>query len=331
MQSLPNVDAAASPSRCRSARNVSPHSRHVELRQAHPRNPCSRMVLQPDQLSVRINQVLSRLAAVVDDNVSPRVTMSFNRVLVARVRPAHGRLPPRAHPRTRGERSSMTLKSDRSMGSSPHARGAPVPQHVVVARAGLIPARAGSTPRRRENGPDRRAHPRTCGEHSGTYQREQTYLGSSPHVRGARHAPVVVQVRQRLIPARSGSTCPRCWICAWRWGSSPHARGALMPARRIPSTSRLIPARAGSTWRVSPRSHPSWAHPRTRGEHSSSCSGVVHSRGLIPARAGSTLPDLHVSKPITHFSFTFRTPTGRAFPGGSVVPAGLAPAGTCAS
>ena len=79
----------------------------------------------------------------------------------------------------------------------------------------------------------------------------------------------------------------------------------VAPARR-----GLIPARAGNTiWRVdSPVT--AWAHPRSRGEHLSALTGALpaagssplargtlnytlvftQASGLIPARAGNTLP-----------------------------------------
>ena len=91
-------------------------------------------------------------------------------------------------------------------------------------------------------------------------------------------------------------------------GSSPLARGAL--AAQIVSflAPRLIPARAGSTAWSRSAAWPSWAHPRSRGEHKIFPAGVkpvagssplargaprggVARRqrvGLIPARAGST-------------------------------------------
>ena len=73
--------------------------------------------------------------------------------------------------------------------------------------------------------------------------------------------------------------------------------------------SGLIPARAGNTWAKNIPAQPTWAHPRSRGEHVSQVSAVHQAlgssplargarlshqelrqmMGLIPARAGSTV------------------------------------------
>ena len=133
----------------------------------------------------------------------------------------------------------------------------------------------------------------------------------------------------RLIPARAGNTVlaaermsrasahprsrgehrPIIDRNAWLSGSSPLARGTrhvLSVTERLP---RLIPARAGNTsWGVFLVAWVS-AHPRSRGEHSSSRAWTRKLRGssplargtlssvegdcdlhrLIPARAGNTL------------------------------------------
>ena len=92
-------------------------------------------------------------------------------------------------------------------------------------------------------------------------------------------------------------------------GSSPPVRGALIPFIEQAGTPGLIPARAGSTPRPNLRPTPYGAHPRPCGEHirrrrvaqrragsSPPVRGALKylqftylSRGLIPARAGSTL------------------------------------------
>ncbi len=96
---------------------------------------------------------------------------------------------------------------------------------------------------------------------------------------------------------------------SWRTGSSPLARGAPHAHRGDGPRSGLIPARAGSTLTNEAPAASSWAHPRSRGEHATSnqsisweagssplARGARHgveraapARGLIPARAGSTL------------------------------------------
>ena len=118
------------------------------------------------------------------------------------------------------------------------------------------------------------------------------FLGSSPHVRGARLGHCCVVVHRGIIPACAGSTVqsqhiisrtedhPR--MCGEHKslmfdkstvpGSSPHVRGALGPAIDAQNGGGIIPACAGST-----RPHlfsklPSQDHPRMCGEHRSSAS-----------------------------------------------------------
>ena len=93
-------------------------------------------------------------------------------------------------------------------------------------------------------------------------------------------------------------------------GSSPLARGTQDGPPPGPCRAGLIPARAGNTCCLELIMHLSWAHPRSRGEHvisgygssnpegsSPLARGTHHAakvndgiKGLIPARAGNTLP-----------------------------------------
>ncbi len=80
-------------------------------------------------------------------------------------------------------------------------------------------------------------------------------------------------------------------------GSSPHTRGALHREQGGAGGVGLIPACAGST-RPQPHISPIWrAHPRMRGEHSTSsqtfarCSGSSpHARGVPPVRGAGRRP-----------------------------------------
>ena len=92
-------------------------------------------------------------------------------------------------------------------------------------------------------------------------------------------------------------------------GSSPLTRGALLRGRLRAGFGGLIPAHAGSTAASPYKKWRTWAHPRSRGEHSSGAKrppwgggsspltrGARYARGaarirpgLIPAHAGSTL------------------------------------------
>ena len=90
-----------------------------------------------------------------------------------------------------------------------------------------------------------------------------------------------------LIPAHAGSTSQHCVARSFygahprsrgehssfgmgtsrRLGSSPLTRGALRFPREVIDRVGLIPAHAGSTYVTGRRVFGSWAHPRSRGEH----------------------------------------------------------------
>ena len=131
-------------------------------------------------------------------------------------------------------------------GSSPHVRGAQRRTDQTHPRRGIIPACAGSTPSKRIPTTARRDHPRMCGEHESRAAMSLVESGSSPHVRGAPVAPVMVSGVVGIIPACAGSTRPPrrpSWaerdhprMCGEHAlvklkdtgdrGSSPHVRGA---------------------------------------------------------------------------------------------------------
>ncbi len=240
----------------------------------------------------------------------------------------------RAHPRSRGEHPCSSRITQKRDGSSPLARGARGREQRASRRSGLIPARAGSTPAPSCAETPRRAHPRSRGEHMLLCRSCFGTRGSSPLARGAPSALENCETSARLIPARAGSTRLRWGSVsgarahprsrgehlflapqyAPRRGSSPLARGAHHGRVRQSGTDRLIPARAGSTQAVFLYYVPSWAHPRSRGEHLLAAAveahrkgssplargaprAAVHERrsaGLIPARAGSTLHDMQL-------------------------------------
>ena len=126
-----------------------------------------------------------------------------------------------------------------------------------------------------------------CGEHRELGVFPRTRVGSSPHVRGARHVFVFSFALCGIIPACAGSTPrfsrsvslyrdhPR--MCGehlgskrlkrFRQGSSPHVRGALWQTRHFADERGIIPACAGSTRRFQPWQSSLWDHPRMCGEH----------------------------------------------------------------
>ena len=101
------------------------------------------------------------------------------------------------------------------------------------------------------------------------------------------------------------------YLLGLRTGSSPHTRGALFRQSVDEFNRGIIPAYAGSTAYGRTRSERRGDHPRIRGEHSllglpfnSSLGSSPHTRGalgaarraskvtgIIPAYAGSTMPD----------------------------------------
>ena len=213
-------------------------------------------------------------------------------------------------------------------GSSPLARGLPVPTGRRPGARRIIPARAGFTVSGsggRSGAPD---HPRSRGVYSHGRVKNDSLRGSSPLARGLRTDPARRPARRRIIPARAGftrpprrSSCPPADHPRSRgvydeeaagqpdyWGSSPLARGLRPQGRLDRLHGGIIPARAGFT-RTARRSHrPWWDHPRSRGVYPSLrrplrrpwgssplarglrpvLAQVRAYLGIIPARAGFT-------------------------------------------
>ena len=213
-------------------------------------------------------------------------------------------------------------------GSSPLARGPHTMSIVTNASWGLIPARAGTTSLRRRARSSSRAHPRSRGDHNGKKPGATAPAGSSPLARGPRNRYLQGSGRCGLIPARAGTT-ERARFLAIIWGAHPRSRGdhpSTAPAcdttggssplaRGPPRGDRcskcrrgLIPARAGTTKDFTAQLAAKGAHPRSRGDHLVSWTGLMAlwgssplargprvlrlpqspRPGLIPARAGTT-------------------------------------------
>ena len=233
-----------------------------------------------------------------------------------------------AHPRACGENPSAVGFGSSALGSSPRVRGKQCGGRSWSRCIGLIPARAGKTNGRTAAARSGPAHPRACGENTGTSTCCTAAVGSSPRVRGQHGMFLSSEGARGLIPARAGKTrdcpfvrgCPRAHpracgenFVAWGrsfavTGSSPRVRGKRGLVRIAHGVDRLIPARAGKTGhphRDLPRRR---AHPRACGENA--IDGIVslftggsspRVRGkpcgcpqrrtqlrLIPARAGKT-------------------------------------------
>ena len=235
-----------------------------------------------------------------------------------------------AHPRSRGEHDYSPADPSLALGSSPLARGTRELRGYSHPVTGLIPARAGNTGVVGEDGVFGGAHPRSRGEHCGVKVRRRIMTGSSPLARGTLRQLRYGAEVTGLIPARAGNTNLTISSTSTSrahprsrgehnlrerayerfLGSSPLARGT--PVRVPPAFVGvgLIPARAGNTLTPYTFVVQHAAHPRSRGEHTlpisplmsvagssplargTPLSAPAHTprRGLIPARAGNTLP-----------------------------------------
>ena len=237
-----------------------------------------------------------------------------------------------AHPRACGENRESPCDWHGVRGSSPRVRGKLRPPTQGARAPGLIPARAGKTPCGPGGPRTWRAHPRACGENPRQPAVMTNKAGSSPRVRGKRPGLQRHPARRRLIPARAGKTSFMSfpsWVGAahpracgenldladpasFPLGSSPRVRGKLPHVLRGRLVAGLIPARAGKTTSPSGVSPAPAAHPRACGENFQTtilprlregssprvrgkrnpAPGPRRLEGLIPARAGKTLPDL---------------------------------------
>ena len=90
------------------------------------------------------------------------------------------------HPRMRGEHPSPLTGLFSCAGSSPHARGTPIPALAWIIMVW--------------------DHPRMRGEHSDRYHGYLPHEGSSPHARGTLRMAVEVIPEFGIIPACAGNT-----------------------------------------------------------------------------------------------------------------------------
>ena len=111
-----------------------------------------------------------------------------------------------AHPRVCGENHGKGGKTRLVPGSSPRVRGKPANPGMHTNPEGLIPACAGKTADFALAIVDCGAHPRVCGENRYLKQLRQTWVGSSPRVRGKLGASSGGAFGGGLIPACAGKT-----------------------------------------------------------------------------------------------------------------------------
>ena len=294
---------------------------------AHPRSRGENMPMRASRSASEGSSPLTR----------GKQSCAVARVNPGRLIPAHAgktyRMRPStsggwAHPRSRGENISKSVRASSAPGSSPLTRGKPGRVARGMRARGLIPAHAGKTihipPSRRIRG----AHPRSRGENLEDNWEVLEADGSSPLTRGKRSCRDRLRRRGRLIPAHAGKTPPTRRTRRWprahprsrgenkrmscadhdHWGSSPLTRGKRAGRYVLQWPARLIPAHAGKTGACMRRPRQRRAHPRSRGENASWSSvclllrgsspltrGKHHGfdrlgnrRGLIPAHAGKT-------------------------------------------
>ena len=172
-----------------------------------------------------------------------------------------------AHPRVCGENTPSEVIGRWTGGSSPRVRGKSIPPHWSASCHRLIPACAGKTRGGRVRLLRASAHPRVCGENSGTARGSSPGRGSSPRVRGKPERRPGGDGGGGLIPACAGKTstssrAPR------RRSAHPRVCGENAPCPGPPGP------RPGSS-------------PRVRGKQPGR-PGQRAGLGLIPACAGKT-------------------------------------------
>ena len=176
-----------------------------------------------------------------------------------------------AHPRSRGENTSVASPLPPTVGSSPLTRGKLTFTDDSDLSRGLIPAHAGKTQMRFWAASRTAAHPRSRGENVRRPVLCNGRVGSSPLTRGKQDSLLCIPADERLIPAHAGKTSP---------DPLASGRGAAHPRSR------------GENWAPCERSGcASGSSPLTRGKRSAASVDFV-GVGLIPAHAGKTVSGL---------------------------------------
>ena len=232
------------------------------------------------------------------------------------------------HPRSRGVYARPAVAGERTLRSSPLARGLHGRVRIETEDRPIIPARAGFTPPPTGPGAPTGDHPRSRGVYAIGRKIDQACVRSSPLARGLRRhggehrrddgsSPLARGLHlgygqdtrwNGIIPARAGFTPGACFADPAVVGSSPLARGLPISGALATRGYRIIPARAGFTERPLPYGIPVRDHPRSRGVYplpdllvrgpigSSPLARGLHGlrrrtgewHRIIPARAGFT-------------------------------------------
>ena len=150
------------------------------------------------------------------------------------------------------------------------------------------------------------AHPRSRGENLQRLPEGEQKVGSSPLTRGKRRGIPARAGGGGLIPAHAGKTRRRfrrsyvmgahprsrgenggCQVLSgFVLGSSPLTRGKPLQVLAHRVEGGLIPAHAGKTTIRSARSARPWAHPRSRGENTTTANPITSGSGSSPLTRG---------------------------------------------
>ena len=213
------------------------------------------------------------------------------------------------HPRSRGVYGRMRSRLVRRNGSSPLARGLPIPNGVIDWDKRIIPARAGFTRSQMHQCCPFEDHPRSRGVYGPLQVTYPGYFGSSPLARGLPVADGAPVQQDGIIPARAGFTVtaatrpvvlpdhPRSrgvygdgrHSAGRVTGSSPLARGLLNEIWVHDGNRRIIPARAGFTLHSFLPFPLMTDHPRSRGVYPAPCTSRPTSAGSSPLARGLRL------------------------------------------
>ena len=162
------------------------HFTHYGCRRDRGSSPLARGTL----LLVLADALLSRLIPARAGNTLGIAGLPASDAAHPRSRGEHPFLPlgvlapGAAHPRSRGEHTGKLNASPVIFGSSPLARGTPLPSFLLDQHTRLIPARAGNTVGRCSFRLLLTAHPRSRGEHTESLSMRRIGAGSSPLARG---------------------------------------------------------------------------------------------------------------------------------------------------
>ena len=212
-------------------------------------------------------------------------------------RPVRSAEHPWDHPRVCGEHAAVRNAPEYPSGSSPRMRGT-LWQCWRCGWAGIIPAYAGNTNSVSHTLGTSGDHPRVCGEHSKSTNRDMYREGSSrvcgEHIMAFRFAVPNLgsSPRMRGTPLLSRSMVskfrdhPR--VCGTRGAQRGSiGRSGIIPAYAGNTVARqvanrlagIIPAYAGNTPVADIDSIESQDHPRVCGEHVVTASGIARIRG----------------------------------------------------